>query len=260
MRPLAFVRLTCTLQVEKQRFRALIEYDGTHYFGFQRQRAEQVTIQGVLETTLAAIAGVPVPTVAAGRTDSGVHASGQVVCFDLVWRHDLAALQRALNVKLPADIVIKQLDVTHPHFHPRFDARRRAYRYQIYNQPVRSPARRLYSWHVSQPLDLNQMNAAAVHLIGAHDFATFGQPPQGTNSVREVFQAEWRRETELLTFTIEANAFLYRMVRSLVGSLKLVGEGKWTVAAFVTALHGCDRKYITTVAPPNGLFLVSVTY
>ncbi len=246
--------------MEKQRFRALIEYDGTHYFGFQRQREDQVTIQGVLETALTTVTGGTVPIIAAGRTDSGVHASGQVVCFDLAWRHGSEALQRAWNVNLPADIVIKQLDVTHPHFHPRFDARRRAYCYQIYNQPVRSPVHRLYSWHVSQPLDLVQMNAAAAHLIGTHNFATFGQPPQGTNTIRQVFQAEWRRENDLLTFTIEANAFLYRMVRSLVGSLKLVGEGKWTVTAFVTALHGCDRKYITTVAPPNGLFLVSVTY
>lgn len=246
--------------MEKQRFRALIAYDGTQYFGFQRQREDQVTIQGALETALKTVTGEPAAIVAAGRTDSGVHASGQVVCFDLAWRHGVDALQRALNVNLPADIAVRQLEVTHAAFHPRFDARRRAYRYQIYNEPVRSPAHRLYSWHVSQPLDMAQMNAAAAHLIGAHDFATFGQPPQGTNTVREVFQAEWRRETELLTFTIEANAFLYRMVRSLVGSLKLVGEGKWTVAAFVTALHGCDRKYITTVAPPYGLFLVSVTY
>lgn len=246
--------------MEKQRFRALIAYDGTQYFGFQRQREDQVTIQGALETALRTVTGEPAAIVAAGRTDSGVHASGQVVCFDLAWRHGLDALQRALNVNLPADIAVSRLEVTHAAFHPRFDARRRAYRYQIYNEPVRSPAHRLYSWHVSQPLDMAQMNAAAAHLIGAHDFATFGQPPQGTNTVREVFQAEWRRETELLTFTIEANAFLYRMVRSLVGSLKLVGEGKWTVAAFVTALHGCDRKYITTVAPPYGLFLVSVTY
>lgn len=246
--------------MEKQRFRALIEYDGTQYFGFQRQREDQVTIQSTLETALTAVSGGVVPIMAAGRTDSGVHASGQVVCFDLAWRHGVEALQRALNVNLPADIVIKQLMVTDAHFHPRFDARRRAYCYRIYNQPVRSPAHRLYSWHVSQPLDVTQMNAAAAHLIGTHDFATFGQPPQGTNSVREVFRAEWRREAELLTFTIEANAFLYRMVRSLVGSLKLVGEGKWTAAAFVTALQGCDRKYITTVAPPHGLFLVSVTY
>ncbi|GAB4158483.1 MAG: tRNA pseudouridine(38-40) synthase TruA [Candidatus Promineifilaceae bacterium] len=246
--------------MEKQRFRALIEYDGTQYFGFQRQRADQVTIQGALETALRTVTGEPAAILAAGRTDSGVHASGQVVCFDLTWRHGVDALQRALNVNLPADIVVKRLEVTHAAFHPRFDARRRSYRYQIYNEPVRSPAHRLYSWHVSQPLDMAQMNEAAAHLIGVHDFATFGQPPQGTNTVREVFQAEWRREADLLTFTIEANAFLYQMVRSLVGSLKLVGEGKWTVATFVTALHGCDRKYITTVAPPHGLFLVSVTY
>lgn len=242
-----------------QRFRALIAYDGTHYFGFQRQRVGQVTIQSTLEDALSALADAPVTITGAGRTDSGVHALGQVISFDLAWRHGEEALRRALNVNLPADIVVKQVEIT-PDFHPRFDARRRAYRYQIFNHPVRSPIHHRYSWHVSQPLDVSRMNAAAAILLGSHDFATFGLPPQGTNTVRELFQAHWQQETDLLTFTIEANAFLYRMVRSLVGSLKLVGVGAWTEDTFATALHGRDRKYITTVAPPNGLFLVSVTY
>lgn len=243
-----------------QRFRALIAYDGTHYFGFQRQRAGQVTIQSTLENVLSSLAAVPVRIIGAGRTDRGVHALGQVVCFDLAWRHSVAALQRAINVNLPADIAVSQVEIAPPDFHPRFDARRRSYRYQVYNYPVRSPLHHRYHWHVRQPLDVDRMNQAAAALIGVHDFATFGQPPQGSNTVRELFQAEWRSEAGLLTFTIEANAFLYRMVRSLVGSLKLVGAGMWTEEAFATALHGRDRKYITTVAPPNGLFLVSVTY
>ena len=243
-----------------QRFRALIAYDGTHYFGFQRQRVGQVTIQSTLEDALSALADAPVTITGAGRTDSGVHALGQVISFDLAWRHGEEALRRALNVNLPADIVVKQVEITPPDFHPRFDARRRAYRYQIFNHPVRSPIHHRYSWHVSQPLDVSRMNAAAAILLGSHDFATFGLPPQGTNTVRELFQAHWQQETDLLTFTIEANAFLYRMVRSLVGSLKLVGVGAWTEDTFATALHGRDHKYITTVAPPNGLFLVSVTY
>ncbi|MFQ5419230.1 MAG: tRNA pseudouridine(38-40) synthase TruA [Anaerolineae bacterium] len=242
------------------RYRALIEYDGTDYFGFQRQLKQFPTIQGELEKALAQLAEEPVTITGAGRTDRGVHASGQVVSFDLGWRHGAAALQRAINTNLPPDIVIPELQEAEPDFHPRFDAKRRAYKYYIYNAAERSPIRRRQSWHVKRPLNLTQMNQAAASLIGEHDFATFGQPPQGTNTVREVFRAEWQKQEPFLVFTIQANAFLYRMVRSLVGSLKLVGDGSWQVSQFVDAFRDCDRSLCGMVAPPSGLFLVEVTY
>ncbi|RMH01081.1 MAG: tRNA pseudouridine(38-40) synthase TruA [Chloroflexi bacterium] len=243
------------------RYRAIVEYDGTGYFGFQRQRDDQPTVQSRLEDVLTGLAGgEPVRVTGAGRTDSGVHALGQVICFELTWRHREEDLLRAMNANLPDDIAIKALIECSETFHPRFDARRRAYEYHVYNAAVRSPIRRLRSWHVARSLDVERMNEAAACLIGVHDFATFGQPPQGENSVREVFVAEWRREGEMLVFFIEANAFLYRMVRSIVGSLKLVGEGSWTVADFEEAFRACDRARCGTVAPPHGLYLVSVCY
>jgi tRNA pseudouridine38-40 synthase len=242
------------------RYRALVEYDGAAYHGFQRQREGEPTIQAALEEALEALFGRFLPVTGAGRTDSGVHALGQIITFVADWPHGLAALQRALNANLPADIAILQLEGSSPTFHPRFDARRRSYEYHIYNAPVRSPIRRATSWYVRRPLAIERMNEAAARLLGRHDFATFGQPPQGENSVREVYRAGWEPRVGLLVFSIEANAFLYRMVRSVVGSLKLVGDGTWTVDEFVAAFQACDRSRCGTVAPPHGLYLVSVLY
>jgi tRNA pseudouridine38-40 synthase len=243
-----------------QSYQALIAYDGTAYSGFQRQREGQPTIQGELERVLAELAQRPIPVKGAGRTDSGVHATGQVIGFELEWGHSRLALQRALNARLPADIAVLNLEPCEAAFHPRFDARRRAYEYIIYNAAVRSPIRRHYVWHVKRPLAEEKMNEAAQALVGVQDFATFGQPPQGEDTVREVFAAVCRREGEQVFIFIEANAFLQRMVRSIAGSLKLVGEGSWTVEQFVTALEARDRSQCGTVAPPQGLYLVSVTY
>lgn len=247
-------------------FVALIEYDGTAYYGFQRQRAGQPTIQSKLEEALHQITQQPIVVTGAGRTDTGVHALGQVVSFTIEWQHDLQALQNALNVHLPDDIAVLQLKETSSlqekpsPFHPRFDARRRAYRYFILNTAVRHPMARLYSWQVSRPLQIDKMNAAAAALTGEHNFATFGQPPKGENCVRQLFAAHWERRGEYLVFFIEANAFLYRMVRSIVGSLKLVGDGSWTVESFEAALQAQDRAAAGATAPAHGLYLVSVTY
>lgn len=242
------------------RFRALVEYDGTDYFGFQRQVETQPTVQSELERVIRQIVREPTPILGSGRTDSGVHATGQVISFDSEWRHPVADLQRALNANLPADIAILQLDTAEPTFHPRFDARKRAYEYHVYNAAVRSPLRRQRSWHVARPLDWERMNQAATCLLGIHDFATFGQPPQGKVTIREVFEARWEKRSEYLVFSIAANAFLYRMVRSIVGSLKAVGDGRWTVEQFEAALAACDRSRSGQVAPAQGLTLVSVTY
>ncbi len=242
------------------RYRALIAYDGTNYFGFQRQLGEQPTIQGEVERALTTLTNHAVPVTGSGRTDRGVHATGQVISFQTAWNHGTETLCRALNANLPTDIAVLQLDEVHPEFHPRFDAHRRAYQYFIYNQPIRSPLHGRFHWHISKPLNIVTMNAAASHLIGRHDFATFGTPPQGESTVREVFHSHWWRHDSVLVYDIEATAFLYRMVRSIVGSLKLVGEGTWTVDEFVTAFRAQNRDLCGTVAPPQGLRLVSVTY
>ncbi|MBK7894343.1 MAG: tRNA pseudouridine(38-40) synthase TruA [Candidatus Promineifilaceae bacterium] len=243
-----------------QTYAALIAYDGTEYHGFQRQVETQPTVQSTLEVVLSRLSRQPVTVLGSGRTDSGVHAVGQVISFSLAWRHSSEDLQKALNANLPEDIAILQLKQVPSSFHPRYDAQRRAYVYTVYDGPVRHPLKRRFSWHVYKPLDEEKMNRAAKSLLGTHNFATFGQPPQGNNFVRELFVAEWLRSENDLTFRIEANAFLYRMVRSIVGSLKLVGDGTWTIEEFVRAFQAENRQACGTVAPPQGLCLVSITY
>lgn len=251
-----------TSAADARTFRATVEYDGTDYFGFQRQRTGVPSIQAELEKALAQIVGHPVRVTGAGRTDTGVHALGQVISFTIEWpdRHGPAALQRAINTNLSPDVAVNDLMETSPGFHPRFDARRRTYEYHILNVPVRRPLWRRHAWHVAQVLETVQMNEASALLIGVHDFATFGRAPVGENTVREVYAAEWRRADHLVTFRICANAFLYRMVRSLVGSLKEVGSGKWSVDAFAAALAARERKESATAAPAHGLYLISVEY
>jgi tRNA pseudouridine38-40 synthase len=196
----------------------------------------------------------------AGRTDAGVHARGQVIAFDTDWHHGPVALGRALNANLPLDVAVRGVERVERGFHPRFGARRRTYVYTINNQMSPSPLLRRTTWHRRRPLDESVMNEASALLIGEHDFATFGRPPVGDNTVRRVTRARWRREGDLLDFTIEANAFLYRMVRSLVGSLCQVGEGGWSVSTFSELFSAADRTLAGPTAPPQGLCLLSVIY
>ncbi len=242
------------------RFAALVAYDGTAYHGFQRQREGQPTVQGEIERALTRLAKETISVAGAGRTDSGVHALGQVISFTLDWRHDTASLRRAVNVNLAQDIVILQLKKVTSSFHPRFDARSRAYEYRIFNAPARHPMYRLYSWHAPRALDLDLMEEAAQFLVGRQNFATFGAPPQGVSCVRDVLDARWERRGAFLVFHIRANAFLFRMVRSIVGSLKRVGDGAWSVKRFAAALQARDRGQSGPAAPPQGLFLTSVEY
>lgn len=243
------------------RYRATVEYDGTNYFGFQRQIAAQQTIQGELEKALSKLAQASIQVIGAGRTDAGVHARGQVIAFDFAaWRHGEGRLQRALNGTLPEDIAVRDVQVVSEEFHPRFDALRRGYRYTVWNRPNPSPLRQRYAWHIRQPLDVAAMNVAAAHLIGEHDFATFGTPPQGDNTVRRLFRAEWQQHDDVLQFDIEGTAFLKRMVRSIVGSLRLVGIGRWSVDDFVTAMQAAERSRAGQTAPACGLVLEFVSY
>jgi tRNA pseudouridine38-40 synthase len=241
------------------RYCALVEYDGTGYFGFQRQR-QKPTIQEELEQAIEAVSGQETTIIGAGRTDSGVHASGQVIAFEIAWQHAASDLLKAINASLSRAIAIREIKETEPSFHPRFDATARRYEYYIYNKPVRSPLRRHHCWHVIKPLDLDLLNRAASMVQGEHDFATFGRPPVGENTVRKVLLAEWNDRKGFLVFTIEATAFLNRMVRSLVGTMKAVGEGRWSTESFLAALEACDRSRAGQTAPAHGLYLVSVSY
>jgi tRNA pseudouridine38-40 synthase len=241
------------------RVRAVVAYDGTDYGGFQRQ-ANAPTIQAALEAALAQVTQEAIGVLAAGRTDAGVHAVGQVIAFDTAWRHGLGDLQRALNAVLPTDIAVRGVGEAAQDFHPRYDARSRRYRYTLYNAPVRCPLARRYSLHVVTPLDVAAMRSAARSLVGEHDFATFGRPPQGQITVRRVLAAEWNGELPGLTFDIEANAFLYRMVRGIVGTLLQVGRGEMSVGEFSAVLASCDRGRAGPTVSPCGLCLMEVKY
>lgn len=244
-----------------RRFRAVLAYDGTRYHGFQRQANAQPTVQSAVEDALAAIVGGPVGLLGAGRTDAGVHATGQVIAFDLSWRHPAEALRNALNAHLPPDVAVWDVRQAAPGFHPRYDARRRRYDYRVLIAPVRDPLERLRAWHLTGPLDVAAMNAAAASLVGEHDFSTFGTPPQGDNAIRQVIAAGWEGDpaTEL-RFSIVANAYLTRMVRSIVGTLVQVGQGRMTPGEFQDILAARRRALSGAAAPPYGLYLVSVEY
>lgn len=244
------------------RFRATLSYDGTAYNGYQIQ-PNAPTVQGKLEIALEKILGKPTRVDAAGRTDTGVHAIGQVIAFDAEWKHTSDGLLRAVNSKLPEDIALQ--DITQQsEFHPRFDALSRTYRYNIAVIDVRQPLLAKRAWQMRNQLDLVEMQSAAECLIGEHDFATFGNPPQGNNTVRTVFHSAWQSETrpygKQVIYEVEATAFLHHMVRRLVGMQVAVGIGKINLEEFEAIFHSHDLHQNKWIAPPQGLTLTSVTY
>lgn len=246
------------------RYAAVVEYDGTPYCGFQRQANGLPTVQQAIEEALTKIARSPITVYGAGRTDTGVHATGQLIAFDFVWAHEKRALQNAINAHLPIEIAIRDLIEVEATFSPRFSAISRVYRYSIYNLPLPRPMLQRYSWHVPHPLDVDKMQEAAQMLVGEHDFASFGRSPTGGHTVRHVYRAEWQRNggtAGLLEFEIEANAFLKRMVRHLVATLKAIGEGSASVSWMQTLLQSADycvKKQ--NAAPPQGLTLIEVEF
>ena len=238
---------------------ALVAYDGSAYHGFQYQ-ANVATIQCELEAALDRVAKREGRVVGAGRTDAGVHASGQVIAVYVHWQHSLPALQRAWNVNLPDAITVRKVQAVPEGFHPRLSAVSRTYRYTIWQgpggtgksvgqAPKRSPLTDRFALYEVRSLNLAAMQEAALGLVGSHDFATFGQPPQGESTVRAVRAAEWQVVEEnlpqlgdypgrRLVFTITANAFLRQMVRSIVGSLLAVGRGEWACERFCKCARG----------------------
>jgi tRNA pseudouridine38-40 synthase len=254
------------------RFKAIVAYDGTVYAGFQRQK-NAFTIQEEIEDVLEKLMCVPIRVTAAGRTDAGVHAEGQVIAFEGTWRHPITDLHRGMNALLSSHIAIVHLSEVEADFHPRFDAVRRRYRYTIYQAPVPNPLVHRISLHISRKLDREAMQAAAKTLVGRRDFAAFGSPPQGDNTVREIYHAAWSwvdgtawgclgelTEHTWLYFDVEANAFLYRMVRMLVGTMLRVGYGALTPEEFADILHARDRNRAGPAIAARGLSLKAVLY
>jgi len=239
----------------------LIEYDGTYYQGWQIQ-PEGPTIQGMLEEKLSRLTGGRIHVIGSGRTDSGVHALGQVAHFRTQSQMDIRTIQRALNSLLPPDIVIKKVEEVDEGFHARKNSKSKVYEYRILNRNLRSAFHRGYVWYIPQKLNLIEMKKATQGLIGEHDFSAFrtvGSPTR--TAVRRVIRAEWKRGRDgLIRFEIEANGFLKQMVRSIIGTLVEIGKGRMKASDFRKIMNSKDRKKAGPTAPAQGLFLKEVKY
>lgn len=279
--------------VLRVRYRAVVAYDGTDFYGFQSQEhasREVRTVQSVLEASILRVIGQQVRLVGAGRTDAGVHASGQVVHFDVMSpvQMEAAVLERAVNSQLPSDVRLFGLMVVSDRFHARFAARRRSYRYTVENSPVASPRLRRFAWHVSSDLDVDAMQAACEALIGLHDFVAFGAREGGGPTVRRMFGARvwsgpsrvdtvsevgsaiwhnteneysgWSLGGRIISFEFEANAFLRHMVRRIVGSLVRVGRGWLSADELGRVLRNGAKAGAGPAAPAHGLDLFRVAY
>jgi len=245
------------------RYKVILIYDGTHFFGFQRQAEELKirTVQAEVEKALRKLGWQEHSILAAGRTDTGVHASGQVIAFDLEWKHPTKTLLAALNANLPPDVAAKAASRVVPDFHPRFDAISRRYQYHIFCQPARNPLRERYAWRIWPDVETTNLQKAARHVVGGHDFRAFGSPSKpGGTTMRNVFKSCWRAEHENLVYEIEADAFLYHMVRRLVKIQVAIGQKNVDAETFEQAILGSKQTEVIGLAPPQGLFLVEVIY
>lgn len=243
------------------RYRLLIEYDGSDLAGWQIQD-HQSTVQGVLEKSIQGLHGVHCRVFGAGRTDSGVHAMGQVAHVDVPKSWDPFLLGTAINGTVrPHKISVLDVEEVPETFHARFSATRRRYLYRILNRRAPTALDAGKVWHVPVHLDAEAMHAAAQVLVGHHDFSTFRSIRcQALSPVKTLDVLNVSRYGEEIEIEAVSRSFLHNQVRSMVGTLKLVGEGKWTVADVQKALAAKDRKACGVVAPPQGLYLVSVGY
>jgi len=243
-----------------RRLKLLLEYSGTRYHGWQLQ-PNVVTIQGTLEACLARLTNGPVRLHAAGRTDAGVHALGQVVHFDTASTLALPALVRGANSLLPGDIVVRAAEDMSRAFHARYSARRKTYAYIVHNHSIPSALRAPYVWHVPQPLALPAMRAAARVLLGHHDFSAFRAAScTARHPWRCLFCLRIARHAERLVFVLSADGFLQHMARNIVGTLVAIGRAQIPTDAMATILHTGRRQDAGPTAPAHGLFLVRVTY
>jgi len=234
------------------RYRARVEYDGTEFAGFQAQPGRR-TVQGEMERVLAYLTGRPAFRIkAAGRTDAGVHASGQVIAFTWHGGMDATELGQAIGSLLPPDVAIGPLVRVALDFDPRRAATRREYRYSIWTGP-RKPLRNRYRYELDERLDVEAMHAAAQHLVGRHDFSAFGRVQR--TSVRTIFGIRVRRQGHLVTIDVAGDAFLRQMVRSIVAALIRIGMGRATAEDLARELRSPGRAFAGAVVPAHGLCL-----
>jgi len=248
------------------RYQVILAYDGTDFVGSQRQVKKSRTVQGELEKALRKLGWSGRSVLLAGRTDTGVHAAGQVAAFDLDWQHADGDLLRALNANLPADMAARDVRIAAPKFHPRFDANSRCYRYRLFNQQVRDPLRERFAWRAWTEIDGEILQKAALLFFGQHDFASYGTPPRaGGSTVRTVMNSSWQTRDDEWHYEVQANAFLYHMVRRLVFVQVAVAQGKISVEAIAGSVaeqaENRERSELPSgLAPAHGLTLVEVTY
>lgn len=263
------------------RYQVILAYDGAGFAGSQRQTSTTLspgtsttlsptrrkrTVQGELEDALRKLGWKGRSVLLAGRTDSGVHATGQAAAFDLDWPHTDDDLLHALNANLPADLAAQAARIVPPTFHPRFDALSRRYCYRLFCQPVRHPLREKTAWRVWPAVDGEVLQATAALFIGRHDFAAYGSPPRaGSGTVRTVMQSAWKRLEDEWQYEVQADAFLYRMVRRLVFVQVAAAQGKLPAEAVARSLAGQAEAWKrgalpAGLAPAHGLTLVEVCY
>lgn len=247
------------------RYQLTLAYDGTDFFGSQRQASKR-TVQGELEKALQKFGWTGRSVIMSGRTDTGVHATGQVASCDLDWSHTEDELLRALNAELPLDMAVQKICMVNADFHPRFDASSRCYRYRLFRQPVRDPLWERFAWRILSEINSDVFAETARLFPGTHDFAAFGSPttPKGS-TVRTVMNASWMQTEKEWQFEVRADAFLYRMVRRLVFVQVAVAQGKVSAEAIANALAnpasaGKQNELPAGLAPAHGLTLVEVTY
>jgi len=246
---------------QKKNYKLVLEYDGSNYHGWQRQRGV-LTIQEVVETRLAIMTQAPVRLIGAGRTDAGVHARGQAANFISTTQIPPERLLRGLNSLLPDDIVSLELTPVEKKFHARFQARSKIYEYRIYNRSIPPALGRQYGWHIGQPLRWKPIKKCLAMLEGSHDFSSFqAAGSKVRNTERVVFTTEiTSADKNTWVITVEANGFLRHMMRNIVGTLVDVGRGKLTEDGFSKVLDARDRKQAGMTAPARGLCLVEVRY
>lgn len=243
-----------------QRFAAGLEYDGSGFFGWQTQSHAR-SVQQVLNAAIGTVANEPISTAAAGRTDSGVHACGQVVHFDSIARRPLRSWLLGINSNLPADVAVQWIRAVPPDFHARYSALARTYRYVILHREVRSPLERSRAWCCRGSLAPERMAVAGASLIGEHDFSAFrGAGCQARSPVRRIERLVVLTAGDYVHVEVRASGFLYHMVRNVVGALVRIGMGDAEPGWMAELLAGRDRRLGAPTAPPEGLYLADVHY
>lgn len=237
-----------------------LEYDGTHFSGFQAQPRKR-TVQSELEKAFLKLFREKIKiSSAAGRTDAGVHARAQVVNFKIASEIPIQNIERALNTYLPEDLAVRKAEEVSPEFHARFQAKSKTYEYLVWNSKTRSPLLAGHAYHFPYPLNMPLMKKTAKLIIGKHDFKSFESKSEGKNSVRTIFSFSIQKKRDKIRFLIAGDGFLYNMIRSLVGTLLFVGTGKIQLADFRKILRNKTRQHLGPTLPAHGLTLMKVEY